>query len=99
MHNFGNEFQKMRKNSYNLKNKMNTEITDYFRHIIEQYGSYDIARAEFFHHIDDDPALHEQYAEWCEENGYSERNGFDEFIEQHINSADSVWDSLNDFDE
>lgn len=78
---------------------MDTDIVNFFTDIIEQSGSYDIAKAEFQRIIADDDDLHAQYRAWCEENGYSERDGFDEFINERIDSHDSVWDSLNDYDE
>lgn len=78
---------------------MNKDIVSFFTDIIDQAGSYDIARAEFFRIIADDEELQQQYREWCDENGFSERKGFDEFIDQRIDSHDSVWSSLNDYDE
>lgn len=78
---------------------MKKDIVTFFTDIINQAGSYDIARAEFFRIIADDDELQQQYREWCDENGYSERKGFDEFIDQRIDSHDSVWSSLNDYDE
>ncbi|RXE72075.1 hypothetical protein ED352_02320 [Muribaculaceae bacterium Isolate-002 (NCI)] len=78
---------------------MYNDIVRFFTDLIEQSGSYDIARAEFHRIMADDDDLHEQYCEWCDENGYSERNGFDEFIDQRIDSHDSVWNTLNDYDE
>ncbi|MBR6746560.1 MAG: hypothetical protein IKL83_04200 [Muribaculaceae bacterium] len=78
---------------------MKKDIVTFFTDIINQAGSYDIARAEFFRIIADDDELQQQYREWCDENGFSERKGFDEFIDQRIDSHDSVWSSLNDYDE
>lgn len=78
---------------------MYKDIVSFFTDLVEQSGSYDIARAEFQRIIADDDGLHRQYREWCEENGYSERDGFDEFIDERIDSHDSVWNSLNDYDE
>lgn len=78
---------------------MKKDIVTFFTDIIDQAGSYDIARAEFFRIIADDEELQQQYREWCDENGFSERKGFDEFIDQRIDSHDTVWSSLNDYDE
>lgn len=75
------------------------DITDYFRHLITQTGSYDIARAEFQHHLDDDAELRKEYAQWCEFNGYDFREGFDCFCQDHFESGNEVWDTLNDYDE
>lgn len=78
---------------------MKKDIVTFFTDIINQAGSYDIARAEFFRIIADDDELQQQYREWCDENGFSERKGFNEFIDQRIDSHESVWSSLNDYDE
>ncbi|MBD5211328.1 MAG: hypothetical protein HDS69_05225 [Bacteroidales bacterium] len=78
-----------------MYNDIETFITD----LIRQSGSYDIARAEFTRILADDPELTMQYKEWCEENGYTERTGFDELADSLRDSDDSVWDTLNDFDE
>ena len=78
---------------------MKKDIVTFFTDIINQAGSYDIARAEFFRIIADDDELQQQYREWCDENGFSERKVFDEFIDKRIDSHDSVWSSLNDYDE
>ncbi|MDE6198327.1 MAG: hypothetical protein K2G06_00600 [Muribaculaceae bacterium] len=78
---------------------MYKDIVLFFTDLIEQSGSYDIARSEFLRIMADDDDLHAQYRTWCEENGYTERNGFDEFIDQRIDSHDSVWNALNDYDE
>lgn len=78
---------------------MYKDIETFITDLIDQSGSYDIARAEFNRILADDSELLAQYREWCEDNGYAERNGFDEFVEQLRDSNDSVWDSLNDYDE
>lgn len=78
---------------------MDRDITDFFANLISQSGSYDIAKAEFGRLMAEDDNLRDEYREWCEANGYSERNGFDHYCDEHMASTDSVWDSLNDFDE
>lgn len=78
---------------------MYNDITDYFLELLDQSGSYDIAHAEFLHRLDDDPELSEQYAEWCDSMGYSVRDGFDRYCQDHFDSRNEMWDSLNDYDE
>lgn len=75
------------------------DITDLFLSIIEQAGSYDIAQSEFEKLTDEDRSLQQQYADWCDENGYSIRNGFRNFCEEYHNSRNSAMDSLSDYDE
>lgn len=75
------------------------DITELFVSILHDCKSSDIAEAEFKKIIADDPALKQQYADWCHENGSSFRNGFLDFCEEYLESRNSVWDSLTDYDD
>ena len=75
------------------------DITEYFNSLISQTGSIDMAEAEFKRAIAEDNELHTIYREWCHENGSSERNGFLDVCDEYMESQDSKWDSLNDYDE
>ena len=75
------------------------DITEYLNSLISQTGSIDMAEAEFKRAIAEDNELHTIYREWCHENGSSERNGFLDFCDEYMESQDSKWDSLNDYDE
>ena len=75
------------------------DITEFFTQLIEQNKSLDIAQAEFKRILNDDPDLKIAYAEWCQTEGYSERDGFKEFCEQYIESQNDIWDQLRDYDE
>lgn len=74
---------------------MNDLLTT-FEELLRAYGNVDMAEAEFKRLIADDDALHEEYREWCDEHGHTERNGFMDFAEDYITNQNSVWDSLND---
>lgn len=74
-------------------------ITDKFVHFLEQFGSPDLAEFEFKKVIHDDPALREEYREWCHEVGSSEKNGFFDFCDEYLEAQNDVWENLNDFDE
>ena len=71
-------------------------ITDLFVQILHQNRAVDLAEAEFKRMIADDDELHEQYREWCDENGHTERRGFLDFAEEFIANQNSVWDTLTD---
>lgn len=77
----------------------NENITDFFNRLIDQSGSYDVASREFKRIIAEDAELNEQYVEWCESEGLSPRSGFDTYCIESRSDLDSVWDSLNDYDE
>lgn len=75
------------------------DITQYFISIINQYGSIDIAEAEFKKSIAEDDELREEYREWCHQVGSSEKRGFLDFCDEYMESQDSIWDALTDYDE
>ena len=49
--------------------------------------------------IGEDESLRNEYREWCHMVGSSERKGFTDFCEEYLDSQDSIWNALNDFDE
>lgn len=75
------------------------ELTYFFIELITQHRQIDIAEAEFRRLMEDDEELRVDYRTWCEENGYSEKRGFSEFCEEYLDSQDSKWETLNDYDE
>ena len=75
------------------------DITDYFVSIIEENHSLDIAEAEFKRVIEDDEDLREQYRQWCQQVGSTEKNGFMDFCEEYMADRNDVWNALNDYDE
>ncbi len=74
-------------------------MTDIFDRVIKQAGSFDIAESDFKRLVNEDPEIKAMYREWCAETGHSEKYGFSEYCEEYRNSQDSVWESLNDYDE
>ncbi len=75
------------------------DITDLFLRIIHQSKSVDIAEAEFKRLIHEDAELREQYREWCDAVGSSEKQGFSDFCDEYIDSQESIYDTLSDYDE
>ncbi len=75
------------------------DITQIFNSMLEQYGSVDIAEVEFKKLIHEDDELREEYREWCDAVGSSEKNGFLDYCDEYFDSQKSIWDSLSDYDE
>ncbi len=71
-------------------------ITDFFNEMLQQYGSIEIAEAEFKKLVHENPELRERYREWCHEVGSSEKKGFLDYCEEYFESQDSIWDNLKD---
>lgn len=72
------------------------DIRDYFDAMLQQYGSIDIAEAEFKKQIHEDRELHDRYRQWCHEVGSTEKNGFFDYCDEYLDSQDSIWDNLKD---
>lgn len=72
------------------------DITDLFNDMLHQYGSVDIAEAEFKKMIHEDPDVRQQYRDWCHEVGSSEKRGFLDYCEEYLESQESIWDNLKD---
>ncbi len=72
------------------------DLTDLFNELLQQYGSIDIAEAEFKKLIHENPELRKQYKDWCHEVGSSEKRGFFDYCEEYFESQDSIWDNLKD---
>lgn len=76
------------------------DITDLFNDMLRQYGSIDIAEAEFKKLIHEDSDVRAQYRDWCHEVGSSEKHGFMDYCEEYLESQESIWDNLKeDFDD
>ncbi len=73
-------------------------FTDLFDDLLRSCGSVDIAEAEFKRMIADSPDLRAEYRAWCHETGHTERRGFLDYAEEYLDSQDSVWDTLTDYD-
>ncbi|MCM1094369.1 MAG: hypothetical protein NC248_06705 [Bacteroides sp.] len=75
------------------------DITELFRDLLQQYRGIDIAESEFKKMIHEDDELHEEYREWCDAVGSSEKMGFIDYCEEFLESQDSIYDHLNDFND
>lgn len=75
------------------------ELENYFRELLKEHRSVDIAESEFKKALAEDAELRENYSEWCHAVGSSERRGFRDFCDEYIDRMDSVWESLTDYDD
>lgn len=76
-----------------------TDIQDLLRSLIDQHRSIDIVESEFKRMLNEDPMVKDDYTAWCEEEGYSYKNGYIEYIQQIFDSQDSIWDTFIQFED
>ena len=74
-------------------------IEDTIHAIIDKYRSIDFAESEFLRMLNEDSELKANHVEWCEDLGYSPKTGYMDYIEEILESEDSVWDSLTEFED
>lgn len=74
-------------------------ISKYIVALLSEYQDVELAEAEFKRIIAEDTDTRNSYKDWCNECGYSFRNGFTDFAEEYLQQRDSVWDVLTDFDD
>ena len=75
------------------------DIEETIRAIIDQHRSIDFVESEFQRQLNDDEKLKEAYMDWCEELGLTPKTGYVDYIEEILESENSVWDSLSEFGE
>ncbi|MGN0212931.1 MAG: hypothetical protein ACI4AN_08335 [Muribaculaceae bacterium] len=75
------------------------DIEDTIQAIIDQHRSIDFVESEFLRMLNEDSELKAKYMEWCYELGYSPKTGYMDYIEEILESQDSVWDSLTEFED
>lgn len=78
---------------------MDYDIPAYLIGLIDETQSFDIAIAEFKRNLADDDRLKEAYREWCDIEGYAERTGYINFIEEYIEQRNERWFSINEYDD
>lgn len=79
-----------------LKNNMN-DISDLLRELLDRYSNTLELDQEFERMRREEEGFEEEYANWCEENGYSLKDGYRDFINEIVESQDSYWDSYHEF--
>ena len=45
----------------------------------------------------EDEEFDKDYIVWCEENGFSVKDGYRDFINEIIESQDSIWDNYQEY--
>lgn len=73
---------------------MEIDLTELFDILIKQYGSIDASQEGLNLKMEEDPSIAEEYKEWCENMGYSEKKGFAIYYKEYLDRADSIWDSM-----
>ncbi|MEG0948021.1 MAG: hypothetical protein RR212_07350 [Bacteroidales bacterium] len=69
------------------------EITELFEFHMSQFNDMELAEENFREEIEHHPDLKQQYKNWCEEMGYSDRKGFRSYF-LNKGEADNIWSDM-----
>ena len=72
------------------------DISDILRTLLDQLSIASKVDAEFANMLECDDTLKGDYAEWCEANRYDLKTGYKDYIDELIDSRDSIWENLNE---
>lgn len=72
------------------------DIADILRSLLDQYTSPSEAEEAFARMLEDDNSLKSEYKEWCHARGVSTRKGYQSYLDELIESRDSIWENLNE---
>lgn len=73
------------------------DISELLRELLDRYSNTSDLDREFQRMLRDDSALADDYAQWCDEQGYKKSTGFRDFINEIVESQDSIWDTYHEF--
>lgn len=74
------------------------DISEILRALLDRYSNTSELDSEFHDMLRDDDQLNADYVQWCDERGYNVRNGYRDFINEIVESQDSIWDDYSEFD-
>lgn len=72
------------------------DIAEILQMLLDKHALAEDAAIEFKMMIDNDRSLMAEYKDWCKANGYATRNGYREYLEEFLNSRDSIWENINE---
>ncbi len=73
------------------------DIQDLMRELLDKYGNTEELDAQFTALLQADDDLQEEYKIWCNAHGYRKSNGYRIFINELVESQDSIWDNYKEF--
>ena len=67
--------------------------------MLKQFVNIDMVEREFQRHLHEDPEMKAAYKAWCDEMGYTTKNGYKDHIQEYLESKENAWDSLKQFED
>ena len=73
------------------------DISEILRELLDRFSNTPELDQEFERMRRGVDGFNDDYVEWCEENGYSVKDGYRDFIDEIVESQDSYWDNYQEY--
>lgn len=73
------------------------DISEILRELLDRYSNTSDLDYEFERMRREKEGFEDEYAVWCDENGYTVKDGYRDFINEIVESQDSIWDNYQEF--
>ena len=73
------------------------DISEILRELLDRFSNTPERDQEFERMRREVDGFNDDYVEWCEENGYSVKDGYRDFIDEIVESQDSYWDNYQEY--
>ena len=73
------------------------DISEILRELLDRFSNTPELDQEFERMRREVDGFNDDYVEWCEENGYSVKDGYRYFIDEIVESQDSYWDNYQEY--
>lgn len=70
------------------------DIAEILRNLLDRNSQASDAEREFRSMMREDRSLKEDYKDWCEEQGYDIKTGYQDYIDELLETRDSIWDDI-----
>lgn len=73
------------------------DISEILRELLDRYSNTSELDQEFERMRRENEGFEDEYATWCDEYGYTVKDGYRDFINEIVESQDSYWDNYQEF--
>ena len=73
------------------------DISEILRELLDRYSNTSELDREFERMRRENEGFEDEYATWCDEYGYTVKDGYRDFINEIVESQASYWDNYQEF--
>lgn len=73
------------------------DISELLRELLDKHGNTDQLDMEFQMLLQSDDELKSEYKTWCNAHGYHRRDGYRNFVNELVDSQETIWDNYREY--